>query len=555
MWNERVLAHVNLWRQSVLKRLVAGSISLVMMVGVMLTSGSSAEAGARIPSTVANFGLILNESFDLNLEGDAFYANADDPDSKNVRLCASVDDKLCTDSTNVHVIHNLPVCSVDNSFDCIASVWATNAAGKRIQGVYQKALPLNSANDHDAIPSMQLSAARGLGGLWKIPGVTNAGGEDNYFVSMRNDFWAMKSAGVELKTQKVYYGQLMAGIIPVKQISGNYRAMTSGDSRMPGHRGWGSTGPSLTPDGDRCAVADTGICEAPRLFPEGYRFGMSVRLTQSVSGWFHGRVALPIIDGKTLGNRKEIAIEAEPVTISTLDFTVPNAQIPDSVRKVVFSDAEWGISGDLVNTAQTNMQGLSDPLTMEVMTAMLPVIGDKATKSTQYWAYRALNAWKNPEVQKCSERTGTLGGVVTTNALTYSAGPPTYDKETESLDYKVASPHYAADGKVALGTYDLAIRSDVARCIYGFSNAPIKASISIVGENGEQKIATTVINEKDGWMYMSAKGFTFSNPTIKVKFTQVKASKTLTINCVKGKTTKKVTATAPKCPKGFVAKK
>jgi hypothetical protein len=217
------------------------------------------------------------------------------------------------------------------------------------------------------------------------------------------------------------------------------------------------------------------------------------------------------------------------------------------------------------------LNGLSDPQTMEIMTAMLPVIGDKATKTTQYWSYRALNAWKNPEIQRCTERIGELGGVVTTNALTYSAGPPTYDADSGSLDYKVASPHFEADGKVALGTYDLAVKSDVARCIYGFSNAPIRASISIVGENGEQKVATTVVNERNGWLYMSAKGFTFSSPTIKVKLTQdavaketpapspsptapTAVKKSLTITCVKGKVVKKVTAVSPKCPTGYKKK-
>jgi hypothetical protein len=159
-----------------------------------------------------------------------------------------------------------------------------------------------------------------------------------------------------------------------------------------------------------------------------------------------------------------------------------------------------------------------------------------------------------------------VGGVVTTNALTYSSGPPTFNRETGALEYKVASPHFEAGGNVALGSYDLAVKSDVARCIYGFSSAPISATISIVGEGGEQKVATTVVNERNGWLYLSAKGFTFSSPTIKVKLTQepvasvaaaptaTPTAKVSTITCVKGKTTRKVTAISPKCPSGFKKK-
>lgn len=541
-----------------IQKFLAATFIAVLSFGLLASPG--AEAGARIPADVPEFGLILSESFDLNLEGDAFFADANNPDSRKIFLCDGPSDKLCTDTTMVHAIHNLPVCAVDDTLDCIASVWAVDPNGKRIDGIYQNALPVNSKNDHAPYPSMWISAARGLGGLWKIPGVINSGGEDNYFVSMRNDAFIEKAAGRPLLDYGIYYGNLMAGITPVQKIYGNYSQMVSGDARMQGRIGWGSSGPQLTPEGDRCAVTDVGFCEAPREFPEGYRFGMSVRLLQNVSGWFHGRIALPLISGKNVDKRREISIEAEPVKISTLDFLVPNAKIPDSVRKVIFADVDWGVQGNGRGGIQTMLNGLSDPQTMELMNAMLPVIGDKATKTTQYWSYRALNAWNNPEVQRCSERVQELGGVVTTNSLTYSAGPPTYDEKTGSLDYKVASPHYAADGSVALGTYDLAIKSSVARCIYGFTSAPIQASISIVGEGGEQKVATTVVNERDGWLYMSAKGFTFSSPTIKVKLSQEAAAvikpvaKSSTITCIKGKGSKKVTAVNPKCPTGYKKK-
>jgi hypothetical protein len=98
--------------------------------------------------------------------------------------------------------------------------------------------------------------------------------------------------------------------------------------------------------------------------------------------------------------------------------------------------------------------------------------------------------------------------------------------------------------------------SDVARCLYGFSNSPVKASIQIVNENGQNSVATTVINEKDGWLKLGAYGFTFSSPTLKVKLTQEKAAskKKVTISCVKGKITKKVSGVSPKCPSGYKVK-
>jgi hypothetical protein len=184
-----------------------------------------------------------------------------------------------------------------------------------------------------------------------------------------------------------------------------------------------------------------------------------------------------------------------------------------------------------------------------------------------------LNTWgESQDVQRCANGSTDISGIVTTNALAYSAGPPTFNKSEGSLDYKVLAPHFTAKGDVAVGTYDLLLKSDVARCIYGFSKAPISGSISIVSESGQNNVATTVINEKNGWLYMSANGFSYSSPTVKVKLSQeaeaVVASsptptpsasakpviKAVTITCIKGKTSKKVTAVTPKCPAGYKKK-
>jgi hypothetical protein len=137
--------------------------------------------------------------------------------------------------------------------------------------------------------------------------------------------------------------------------------------------------------------------------------------------------------------------------------------------------------------------------------------------------------------------------------MTYSGSAPTWDGS--SLEYKVAGLHYLPDGKtLTLGTYDLAMRSETARCLYGFTNAPISARISVISAEGEQKVATTTLREKDGWLYLAAYGFTFSAPTIKVKFTQAKAKKSKSLTCYKGKQSKVIKGTNPKCPAGYKAK-
>jgi hypothetical protein len=73
--------------------------------------------------------------------------------------------------------------------------------------------------------------------------------------------------------------------------------------------------------------------------------------------------------------------------------------------------------------------------------------------------------------------------------------------------------------------------------------------VSVTGE-GDKKIATTVVGEKNGWLKLSAYGFTFSQKTIKVKLVQPKT----TVICASKSDltrTKKVTAVAPRCPSGY----
>jgi hypothetical protein len=194
----------------------------------------------------------------------------------------------------------------------------------------------------------------------------------------------------------------------------------------------------------------------------------------------------------------------------------------------------------------------------------LPVIGDKAQGMPTAWMLKTMITNGDTRNEStCFAKSNGFAGVVSTNAAQYLDGPPSFDKTEGVLDYKVAAPHLTSTGDVFKGTYDLVMSSAVARCLYGFSQAPIGATISIVSETGEPNIATTLVREKDGFLNLAAYNFTFSSPTVRVKLTQEKVipqatvtvpAKKITITCVKGKTSKKVTAVNAKCPAGYKKK-
>ena len=88
------------------------------------------------------------------------------------------------------------------------------------------------------------------------------------------------------------------------------------------------------------------------------------------------------------------------------------------------------------------------------------------------------------------------------------------------LEYEVAGVHRNANGEIFRGEYDLVLRSDAARCVYGFSRAPVSGIITVLDQDNQTSVATTTVGESGGWLRLSAKNFTFSQKTIRVQLTQ-----------------------------------
>jgi hypothetical protein len=188
-------------------------------------------------------------------------------------------------------------------------------------------------------------------------------------------------------------------------------------------------------------------------------------------------------------------------------------------------------------------------------------------KNDTHWSFGSTSYQGRKDAEgACFADTSQLLGLVTTNAPIYESGPP---KLVDSfLTYKVAGAHYNSDGSLFKGTYDFALRSSVARCLYGFTSAPIQSTVSVTsGDGAVTNVSTEVVQERNGWMTLSARNFTFSAPVIKIKLSQEKVvpvakpsvsptplTKLITITCVKAKLVKKVTSTKPTCPTGYKKK-
>jgi hypothetical protein len=322
------------------------------------------------------------------------------------------------------------------------------------------------------------------------------------------------------------------------------------------------------------------------------------------SGWMHGRITQPDVSITKENNLYSLKIEGEPVSVPAVSKTYWWNQMPvdlqakyDTATACYINEPSFKAGGKYcyggrsqanADPQKRNVVVKPDPwsaIGMEQLKHLLPYVNDQATAMFSSWSIRTLSAGEMAGADKCFNDTTSVSGMVSTNATQYSAGPPVFDKSTQSLVYQVAAPHLTNKNKVFEGSYDLSIPSSVARCLYSFTSAPIKAEVSITTTDGTTKVAITSLVEKDDWLFFSAKGFTFSDPTIQVKLfqdvveatptptpeptpeptvtptpkptptvTKAAVVKKTTITCVKGKVVKKVTAVKPVCPKGYKKK-
>ena len=371
------------------------------------------------------------------------------------------------------------------------------------------------------------------------------------------------------------YDGFFSAIQPIKEVSGpEYNGGIAnvtkrGDGYGPG---WNT---NFIERG--CQIAEAGKCGYRLPFDLEKNYVLKVRLGQPVQGWLHGRMKdANVVMSTAADNSQVVEISAKPLSIPSIYGWVKWSELPPAVKELYPVGAggttrgyEDFVTTDLASRTLLTKSEVAGNYAIKEMNLWLPLLNDKAAAMRTFWVAQTIRGELPFESQNCVRGKG-FTGVIGTNAVVYSDVPPKFDKEERSLNYTVGASHFDSKGELFKGYYQLNLRSDVARCLYGFGTAPIQAKIEVSSSDGTPSVATTVINEKDGWLKMTAGGFTFSTPSIKVKLSQEVAKpeptatptpaptatakpvvKKITITCVKGKTTKKVTAIKPTCPTGY----
>jgi hypothetical protein len=497
-----------------MKRLITSILTAVLVTGLVLPSARAEEKPAFFAASMQVAG-----------ESRIFMAGDDTgPTMSSLgnwwanRICSSTKDPVCdfanageTTETQINGNAMMVVCERATSEDCIESVEISRAGGplrKLVFGGYSK--EVQSPRDGKNFPAdkeMNLPEG-GNQSIWHevIDGKVQ---DKKYLVAYGYEMIYSKQSG------KFALNNVKLIIRPFKEVAGE-----QWDSL------WRAEGKS-------------GILYD---FDPNTAMQATIRLSSNAAGWYRARLTDPDIQISEFSpTNNRVKIYGKTVSVPTFVVARKIAEL-DPVEKNFAED--FGFSKGVVGANP------GAPLIFSYVEHFRKIVGDKTTEQSTYWSVSSTT-WTSQN--KCLADSKRVLGIVTTNAMGYEGTAPKFENGT--LNYRVTGMHHGPDGKALnYGTYDLLLRSDAARCLYGFSNAPISASVSITSGDGAQNVATTVVSEKDGWLKLQAAGFTFSEKTIRLKLDQAKSqssAKKSTIVCVKGKTVRKVTAVKPQCPAGF----
>ena len=514
---------------------------------------------------------IMNPSF--------FYAgDLSDIDRSQGLVCSSVNDAQCTKYPYFNFNAYLPRCNENSTVttDCIENVHLVKSNGEVVKGIFSSYMPKTTKEEFKGDPTKGLASGWNPS-IWTFPGITHDGG--NEFLVFPGIFtW---NAQMSDPSQHL---QLFVNIFPISRVA-------STSSHKPAQMFTKSTGESVR--GHEIQSADCPLwlgdfeCAKPWPFPEGIRLGLTIKTSGPLDGWVHGRITEPSISAVKNAGGVTIDVEAGTTKVPVFGIWKKYSEVKPETKALldslsgkqkgsIYNDRDnkiWDQSGVIPYDKLVIQHDLDNYTenTFNEFLAWLAESDDKSLATKSQWAFYTRQDQSNSPVAACSAANDGIDGIVSTNATNYLSEPPVFDKATNSLNYKVASPHFDKSGNLNLGSYDLIINSKLARCIYGYSEAPVQASVSVVYATGEAQVTTSTLTEKNGWLRLSVKGFTYSSPTLRVKLTQdvqkvestplpnastapVKMGKKITITCVKGKTYKKVTGVSPNCPTGFKKK-
>lgn len=350
--------------------------------------------------------------------------------------------------------------------------------------------------------------------LFEIEAHPNAANSYQYLVDV--NFEAL----LDSKAKSTRFNEFQAAVYPVvlKSYPESHRGVDIFHKLNGGPAARGATGPMFH-GGDFQFNGE--VAYSSRFKPE-VEVRLTLKIPQSLGGWFHSRLSGPDMQLKNLGSgMNELTISGKPAEVPITNVFVQGTD-PKYRDLVLETEPRYWFDQHVKAEQEGLFAGVSGGLwspnngtsTFDKWQKML---SDQAKGSAQSWLVSRMPIERLGS-NRCLNDTSRIQGLINTNAMVYQSQVPTF--ADGFLSYTVAGVHRDMHGQLNLGEYDLSIASDTARCLYGFSNAPISAAIQVINDQGSQVVATTQVFERGGYLNLSAKGFTFSQKQVRVNFTQ-----------------------------------
>lgn len=503
-------------------------------------------------------------------------------------ICKSLNDPTCAGAEYFSLGATLSPCRNANQVNCVESLTA-----RRQDGTIEKATFIGYVSDDESlfwrgdeakfIPDSKVES------IWNFPSLTHPGGKD----FLLNPILGGSFAPDELPkwTHFVTMLQPVSRVIDSQmerpRAMSNERLDFMSPEGIAGKNPW--AGAQRGGHAKNCAASVDGACYRREPFPEGVSFSVAIRTNSQVGGWIHGRMKSPEVSINQNGNAWVISVGGLPTEVPVVSEWFDNENDKKTILSAYASAAPstWGVGSTGIAQYFTNWT--YDSTAINRLNVVRPYIKDRASANPKIWAFGSIDPLRLASDAAalggkgyCVLKAPGLAGIVMTNATVYDGSIPAYNEKEQTLNYLVSSPHFAANGSEFIGTYDLIIRADIARCIYGFNKTPTSATVSIVRGDTVEKVSTTTLTEKDGWLSLAAYGFTFSTPKIAVKLNRapeelaanattsvataqnssqgsskaaakpaIKKATIKSIYCANATGRKLVKGANPKCPKGY----
>jgi hypothetical protein len=376
-------------------------------------------------------------------------------------------------------------CEAASQVFCVESL-SVERGGKSEAAIFEKQLV---STELEGVPNTPIPKSIGSS-LWRLPG--ESGTTDHFIVSARID-------GQFLEKSRKFASNATLFQASIDQVENK------------------PTNPISRLDYQSCLIwiASSDECFPVLNMPLDRTLILKVRLPKFLGGWYFSRVAgLQSKVDSSFSDYNLWTFAGTPSLLSAISYAYPpagNEGLTAKIYRIYESDSSNVRRWDGLSHNVSGWFGGAN----DVVSALQPVLSDRATADYTRWSIASYNYYQS---NKCFEGFDKIHGFVSTNAMAYSPQPPEF--KDGFFSYKVSNLHRHASGQVVNGYFTFVIDSETARCLYGFSNAPISAKVTVVGELGAEQVSTTIVSERDGWLTLTASGFTYSEKEIQIRLSQ-----------------------------------